>query len=445
MTLPSPGPAAQAWMEAGRKTSKATIQRMMRTAAFAMLLYVLFQLGLHLGQINSAMVKLSVFMYREVFPSHWVDAETLTRVDVLDQGVRHEPWDFTLGIADEHAVTIVSGLSAIVFAINVAVFAARLGRTTDLRGEMDIVQWQRVMEIIAPVAAIAALAVAGTRFPQKAGLGIALVVVALIALVASDVRIAGRLGALDAEAGAARLLHLQAQDRLKDFSESLPQWLKTMLQAKPRSPGIFLLFHMMWAFGFMACQANLSVHVMYLVQLDVDEVQALIAPDSPLSWVFLMTILGLLGLGETARIRLRRTAQVLSGTSAAVVSLTGLWRTELTILVVVPLVEVLMMPEQLRLPLGLLSLITLLAWYFFLRASPAYGSGPGIYIVLFELTRLRAAADTAALRAAAAAEDFAAETALHAALAPSESDSVINASGSKKSILGLMRRTFLKE
>lgn len=206
-------------------------------------------------------------------------------------------WDTTLGIDHADATAIVGGLAAVVFAINVSVFAARIGRSGDLRGEMDLARWQRKMEVLAPLAAVASLVVAGTRFPTETGLGIVLLAVASVTLAASDVRIRGRLGTLEIEAGVARLLHEETQSALNSFRDSLPDQLRARLSKELKPAESYLAGVFGLAVILVVLKAVLTS--LMLVNLPESEWHAIYYSDSEIGyliWTHAWTLGALLAL-----------------------------------------------------------------------------------------------------------------------------------------------------
>lgn len=145
----------------------------------------------------------------------------------IGPGLELHNWKFDADIGDEEAAGIVVGLAAFVITINVAVFAARLGAPQDVRSELDLIRWQKSMEWLAPLATSVAMAVAATRIPTAVGLFVALMLVAAVALGASDVRIAGRLSALQLEETTARHLVAYAQEQKEKLGHALPIGVKT--------------------------------------------------------------------------------------------------------------------------------------------------------------------------------------------------------------------------
>lgn len=132
-------------------------------------------------------------------------------------------WKFGAGIDNQDATTAVMGLAALIITINVAVFAARLGGPpSDLRAELEIARWQSTLEELAPYAAGAAAAITATRIPKDPGLLCILMVASVIAVGASDVKIASRLSVLEATEFSARVPYKHAQDKLRNLKQALP-------------------------------------------------------------------------------------------------------------------------------------------------------------------------------------------------------------------------------
>lgn len=132
-------------------------------------------------------------------------------------------WDWTAGIPNAEATTVILGLAALVLTINVAVFASRIGTPSEVRVELELARWQRAMEYLAPTAAAAAAGLTITRMPESPGFAVALAVVSAIAIGASDVRIAGSLNGLRAVEETARASWVQSMEELQRVQQSLPR------------------------------------------------------------------------------------------------------------------------------------------------------------------------------------------------------------------------------
>ncbi|WP_307000579.1 hypothetical protein [Arthrobacter sp. V1I7] len=326
-------------------------------------------------------------------------------------------WDTKLGIDHADASAIVGGLAAVVLTINVAVFAARIGRSGDLRGEMDLARWQRKMEILAPLAGVTALVVAGTRFPTEIGLGLVLLAVALVTLAASDVRIAGRLGTLEMEAGVAQILYLESRTALDNFRDSLPDRLQARLPKKLESSETYMAGPIFFTVVLVALKFALSL--LTLITLGEAEWQKLYYSHQGIDYLFwtpLLSLGGLVVLCQLFTLKMRRRAQLLAPSRGLVLPL-GLIRGG-EVFTVGALLAVEGTVNQPSLKLGQ-CLITL-GLCFILYLSLSLGLGLGKSVVLGELARLTEAAEEAKLRAAAAVEELSAEVALRAVLSAEE-------------------------
>lgn len=319
-------------------------------------------------------------------------------------------WDTTLGIDHADATAIVGGLAAVVFAINVSVFAARIGRSGDLRGEMDLARWQRKMELLAPLAAVASLVVAGTRFPTETGLGIVLLAVASVTLAASDVRIRGRLGTLKIEAGVARLLHEETQGALDSFRDSMPDQLRARLPKELKPAESYLAGVFGLAFVLVVLKAVLTW--LMLVNLPESEWQAIYYSDSGIEylfWTHAWTLGALLALCQFSTLRIQRRSQLLAPYHGRVIPLHNIFVAEIITVAVIVGIEALISQPGLRAGQCWITF----SLCFLLYASLWLGLGLGKSAVLGELARLTEAARDAELRAAAAAEELEAEMGLH--------------------------------
>ncbi|MGG5174836.1 hypothetical protein ACQQCD_07420 [Pseudarthrobacter sp. J1763] len=113
-----------------------------------------------------------------------------------------------------------------------AVFAARLAPPLDDVSVLDLARWQRRMQFLAPRAGQVAIAISLTQFAVPA-LGFGLLLISLLAVTAADLRIAGRLSALQMEVDSAKKFSDHAQ---KEF-ERLKSSFRNPLLAKVEGDG----------------------------------------------------------------------------------------------------------------------------------------------------------------------------------------------------------------
>ncbi|MFD1846695.1 hypothetical protein [Arthrobacter flavus] len=153
--------------------------------------------------------------------------------EVAIAGPSNIPWDLSVGINSEVASTIVVGVGAFVFTINVAVFAARLTAPHDEASILDLARWQNRMQGLAPLACWVALAVTFTQIPQNVGLGLGLLFVSGLAISASDLRLAGRLAALKLELRVSEKFSDYADKQYENLLHALPEKLRPVDAENP--------------------------------------------------------------------------------------------------------------------------------------------------------------------------------------------------------------------
>lgn len=381
MTSLTPGPATQAWLEAGRKTSNASSKRMLARIGLAVFLYAVLQVSRNLPQV-------------------WETGSI-------------QAWDTTLGIDHADASAIVGALAAVVFAINIAVFAARIGQSTDLRAELDLARWQRKMELLAPLSAVAALVVAGTRMPTEVGLGLVLLTIAVITLAAADVRIAGRLGTLEMEAGAAQAQLDEVRKELNYFRGFLPDYVTSKLPPKLSPSDQYL-----WAtLGYIIASVALKFLLAWetLLALSDAQLSAMTARNNDfgyLIWTTLATLVALVLLCLLSVLKMTHYSRGPVWSSKSHPKLGRVAAFELSTVVALLLFEGLTSNRMVWLQQCLASFAICLVFYLCLRFS----FGPGKCLSLRRLAQLTERCAAAELRAAAAVEELSSEKALHAAL-----------------------------
>lgn len=202
-----------------------------------------------------------------------------------------QDWQFGAQIDHADATTIAVGLAAVVLTINIAVFAARLGAPKDLRGDMFLARWQSSMEKVAPLAASGSVSFALTRVPNELSLGLGLLLVSGIAVVASNVRVAGRLSAIAMQVRAAEILSDQAAGQLRRLLLSLPLTARHAKRPKLWLPGP--RGYKLYVAGaiVLVMLIEVSMQIMLLVINDMETARTMN------SWQYLRLYLGLLLVG----------------------------------------------------------------------------------------------------------------------------------------------------
>jgi len=401
MTLPQLGPAAQAWLEASaRKTATGLPGRVRPTLTWAVAVYLVLEL---LGNPGFTQIFAQLF------------------------GMRPDPnqkQDFTLGIDHADASTLVGSLAAFVVTINVAVFAARLGGTSDIRGQLELARWQRAMESLPPYAALLAVAVAGTRFPSESVLGLSLMALAVLTLFASDVRVARRLGALKIEAEIAEIQYIYARDHLAKFRQSLPASLENRFPevVKGYSTNIFGL--LVWVILPVILQAFLMLYVFGHIS-DFDE-QIKHYGIKGVGGFSAITEIGLLLIVTMSTTKMVRKSQP-SGDAASGHKPSSMrpWMQELLIILGFPVLTMLMVPDSLKAFAAASTFAIFVIGYVTCRLGIRRGRGPAVIAVRMELARLNVQAEDARKRADAAKEERMAEINLHAALAAEAAEAAL--------------------
>lgn len=370
------------------------------------LLYLMLEL---FGNMRIIQALISVmFMSAGEIPN--LDRENLTLQD----------WRFDAGLASADTTAVVLGLAALIFTINIAVFAARFGAPKDIRGDVFLARWQGSMEELAPLAAAVSFAFASTRIPTEASLGLGLLLVSAISIRASNVRIAGRLSAIAMEVATADILSELAAQKLSRFRKSLPprvpklvrrrRWVPAPHNYSLRIIGMIILMMLLQA-----------VTLLLLIVLTVTD-QTMNNPVWELAWSFAVLFIlsgittapaigALVALAELEL--LRRTKSHNSGHARAVNAHAAL---QMAPIVAALCFSLMLVREQERLMFGLVAFTACVIPYILIRVAIASGRGPGVIVIHMVTATLVTELKGARRRADKARDKQAFEKALHRAL-----------------------------